>query len=79
MGRNAWTPELASQWQRIFRDIVAAAVGAFMLIWQTVFVMTPNALIIGAGLVALGLPSALRLDERLRGEARAAEKTEEGA
>jgi hypothetical protein len=76
---KGWTPELASQWQRIFRDVVAAGVGAFMLIWQTVFAMTPDPLIIGAGLVALGLPSALRLDERVRNGHQAAEKTEEEA
>lgn len=37
-----------------------------MLVWQTVFAVTPNALIIGAGLVALGLPPALRIDEKIR-------------
>lgn len=36
-----------------------------MLVWQTVFAVTPNALLVGAGLVALGLPPALRLEDKL--------------
>ncbi len=62
-----WTPESAREWLWVFRDIVSVTVGAFMLIWQTVLASHPDPLIIGAGLVALGLPPALRIDERLRG------------
>ncbi len=64
--RDAWNHDAVQAWQRIFRDVVAVTVGAFMLVWQTVFAVTPNALLIGAGLVALGLPPALRIDEKLR-------------
>lgn len=49
--------------QRTVRDFAAVAVGVFMLVWQTVFTTTPNPLLIGAGLVLLGLPPALRVDQ----------------
>ncbi len=54
-------------WQRIIRDTVITILGAFMLVWQTVFATTPNALVIGAGLVLLGLPPAFRVDQAIRG------------
>lgn len=56
-------PSALRAWQRIFRDFTCVVVGAFMLVWQTVFAATPNALIVGAGLVALGLPPAFRFAE----------------
>ncbi len=76
MGVNSgWTPEIALQWMRIFVSLLAAGVGAFMLVWQTVFVMTPNAMIIGAGLLALGVPPALRIDKVIaNGHAKAQEE-----
>jgi hypothetical protein len=54
-------------WMRIVRDTTIVVVGTFMLIFETVFVASPNAYVIGAGLVALGLPPALRLDLRSSG------------
>ncbi len=54
-------------WMRIVRDTVIVLVGTFMLVFETVYVSNPNAYIIGAGLVALGLPPALRLDTRTSG------------
>ncbi len=54
-------------WMRIVRDTAIVTVGTFMLVFETVFVTNPNAYIIGAGLVALGLPPALRLDMRTSG------------
>ncbi len=53
-------------WQRIFRDLVIVGVGGFMLIYETVAAPVPNAYLIGAGLVMLGVPPALRFDERRR-------------
>lgn len=53
-------------WQRIFRDFLIVIVGAFMLVHETIWSSDPNIYIIGAGLTALGIPPALRLDERLR-------------
>lgn len=57
-------------WMRIVRDTVIVVVGTFMLVFETVFVPSPNAYVIGAGLVALGLPPALRLDMRTSGRRR---------
>jgi len=66
MPRDRLDPKEVSAWERIIRDAVVVVVGAFMLLYETVFVTTPNALIIGAGLLALGLPPALRVDEIIR-------------
>jgi hypothetical protein len=57
-------------WIARARDIAIVSVGTFMLIYETVFVINPNAYLIGAGLAALGLPPALRLDLRTRGDRR---------
>lgn len=59
MDLTAWT-----SWLRIFRDALIVSVGTFMLVYETVFARTPNVELIGAGLVALGLPPVLRLDVR---------------
>lgn len=58
------TPEEYRTWIGITRDAVLVLIGAFMLIYETLFAVVPNPYIIGAGLTALGLPSALRLDLR---------------
>ena len=54
-------------WMRIVRDTAIVSVGTFMLIFETVFAANPNAYLIAAGLAALGLPPALRLDLRSSG------------
>lgn len=54
--------ETLRAWQRIFRDFVIVVIGAFILIYETVYAKTPNPYLIGAGLAALGLPPALRLN-----------------
>jgi hypothetical protein len=59
-------PEEIKAWQRIGRDFTLVVVGAFMLVYETAFVVVPNVVIVGAGLLALGLPPALRLDEIVR-------------
>lgn len=56
-------PETVRSWVRIGRDTLIVVLGGFMLVWQTVFAADPNPLLVGAGLVLLGLPPALRLDE----------------
>jgi hypothetical protein len=61
------SPETVRAWQRILRDVVIVAVGAFMLIHETVTKDVPNPYIIAAGLTMLGLPPALRFDEWRRG------------
>lgn len=53
-------------WQGIFRDVTITVVAAFMLIFETVVVKSPNAYIVGAGLTLLGIPPALLLDRRRR-------------
>lgn len=50
--------------QRVVRDIVTWIVGVFILLYEVVWAAVPNPLLIGVGLVALGLPSAIRLDGR---------------
>ena len=59
-------PEAARAWGRIFRDFAIVFVGVFILIHETISGSSPDPLLIGAGLVALGLPPALRADEWLR-------------
>lgn len=65
--RAVMTPEAFRAWQRIFRDFVIVIVGAFMLVYATVFQASPSPYVIGGGLAALGLVPALRLDELLSG------------
>jgi hypothetical protein len=59
-------PEEFRQWQAVFRDVLIVLIGAFMLLFETVRAPEPNPYVIGAGLIALGVPPALRTDERLR-------------
>lgn len=59
-------PEIARQWVRVVRDLLIVGVGAFMLIHETVVTGDPNPYLLAGGLTALGLPPALRLDERRR-------------
>jgi hypothetical protein len=54
-------------WARIARDVVITVLGAFILIWQTVFAVSTNPLLVGAGLLLLGLPPAFRVDQVLSG------------
>lgn len=60
------TPEEAREWQKIIRDVIIVLVGTFILVHETLGAGEPNLYLIGAGLAALGLPPALRLDERRR-------------
>ncbi len=62
------TPDEYRIWIGITRDAALVLVGIFMLVYETVLVHAPNPYIIGAGLTALGLPSALRLDLRKRAD-----------
>lgn len=58
-------------WQRIFRDLLIVAIGAFILIYETVVAPVPDPYLIGAGLTALGVPPLLRVNltkERQREE-----------
>jgi hypothetical protein len=55
-------PKAAREWTRIARDIVILFVAAFMLIYETIVVQSPNLYVLGAGLTLLGIPPALRLD-----------------
>lgn len=54
--------------QRTIRDFAVVVLGVFILVWQTVFTTAPNPLLIGAGLVLLGLPPALRVEQILNRE-----------
>lgn len=63
---NRLDPDDFRAWVRIFRDLAIVILGTFMLVFETAFADSPNPLIVGAGLVALGLPPALRLDEAVR-------------
>lgn len=54
------------EWVKIFRDLVITFTAAFMLIYETVEIASPNPIVIGAGLTLLGIPPALRLDAFFR-------------
>lgn len=60
------TPDVIRVWQGIFRDTVITLLAAFMLVFETVVVAAPNPYIVGAGLTLLGIPPALRLDNKRR-------------
>lgn len=60
-------PKVVRDWVRILRDVAIVLVAGFMLIFETVFVRSPNPYVIGAGLTLLGIPPALRLDYLFRG------------
>lgn len=64
-------------WIRRLRDTLIVSVGTFMLVFETVFAANPNVYLISAGLIALGLPPALRLDLRTSGEKRLREDQED--
>lgn len=51
-------------WVRILRDLSLVAVGAFILLHEEISAVSPNPYLIAAGLAALGLPPAIRLDYR---------------
>lgn len=60
-------PEEARAWGRVLRDLAIVVIGAFILLHEELSARTPNPYLIAAGLVALGLPPALRADEWLSG------------
>lgn len=60
------TPAQIRAWQTIFRDVVITLVASFMLLYETIAVQSPNALVIGGGLTLLGIPPFLRLDAHRR-------------
>jgi len=53
-----------SYW-KLLRDVAIAALGIFMLVHETLSAH-PQEVIVGAALVLLGVPVALRLDEQRR-------------
>lgn len=55
-------PDAVSAWGRIVRDVAIVLVGVFILLHETVSGGPPDPVLIGAGLVLLGVPPALRLD-----------------
>lgn len=59
-------PEIVRAWIRILRDLAIVAIAAFILIHETVTSRDPNPTLVGAGLVLLGIPPALRADEWIR-------------
>jgi len=61
------TPDEFRAWVRVLRDFAIVGIGAFILVHEEVAVRTPNPYLIAAGLIALGLPPALRVDEWLGG------------
>lgn len=57
--------DAVTAWIRILRDVTIVSLGAFMCIHETVAPHDqPNLYIIGGGLALLGVPPALRLDDR---------------
>lgn len=62
------SPEEYRAWIGVVRDAFIVGVGVFMLVFETAFARAPNPYLIGAGLTALGLPAAIRLDLRKKSE-----------
>jgi hypothetical protein len=62
------TPDLARQWQRVFRDTAIVFVGSFILVYETVWAAQVSVPLIGAAITCFGLPPALRLDWRRNGK-----------
>lgn len=56
-------PEKVNVWIKIIRDILTSCLGGFMLYYETVKVISPNYLIMFAGLTLVGSPVLLRLDQ----------------
>lgn len=52
--------------QGILRDLVLVCLAVFMLVHETVEDSSPDPLIVGAALTLLGVPAAVRLDDRRR-------------
>lgn len=61
-------PRIVRQWQSIFRDTVIVFVGAFILLYETAFARVVDWQLIAAALTCFGLPPALRVDLRRKGE-----------
>ena len=61
------TPEDVRAWGRVLRDLAIVVIGVFILLHEELSRRAPNPYLIAAGLVALGLPPALRADEWLGG------------
>lgn len=61
-------PAVIRQWQSIFRDTLIVVVGAFILLYETMFARIVDWHLIAAALTCFGLPPALRVDLRKRGE-----------
>ncbi len=59
-------PAIAEQWVRIFRDVLLALTGTFMLVFATVWERPPNEFVIGGALALFGLIPAIRFDEQRR-------------
>lgn len=62
------TPATVRAWQRIFRDFVITVVATFILVHETIADEAPNWYLIAAALTLYGIPPALRLDSRKRGD-----------
>lgn len=59
----------AGAWNRIIRDFSCTATGVFLFVYGALEVREVNILaaMFGAGLILLGLPATLRLDQRRNG------------
>lgn len=57
-------PTEAAAWWKVVRDVLITALGMCMLLYETLKGSGADPAIVGAGLTLLGLPIALRADER---------------
>ena len=54
-------------WQRLLVELlVCPALGVFILVWQTAFSDTPDPILVAAGLVLVGAPAVVGLDDLFR-------------
>ena len=57
--------DVARRRWKFVRDVAIASVAIFMLIHETLDEV-PNEIVLAAALLLLGIPAALRIDERIR-------------
>ena len=58
--------DAARLWNGLLRDLVCVFLSSFMLIHETVGDSSPDSIIVGAALTLMGVPAAVRFDNRRR-------------
>lgn len=61
-------PKLIRQWQGILRDFLIAFCGVFLLVYEAVWAPAVSWELVSAALTCFGLPAALRVDLKRKGD-----------